>query len=83
MKHVKYVCDGRCQDSGVTHCLYCDGCLFTCINCDCSEGTLPTDCPGIKIDEKKQMKIYNGEIDFIDGQWIDKSLHCKQNRIST
>lgn len=64
MKHVR-----------VEHCgnPNCDGCaicnLFLCAVCGGAEGSLTTECPGIKIDEEQADAVYAGKLDFVNGSW--------------
>lgn len=46
--------------------------LESCIRCNCAEGTLPTDCPGYEISWEIQEAIWNGSLDFRDGEWQEK-----------
>ena len=73
MKHVRKECDKKNrEDHSERHCNICDGGLFICAVCGGAEGTLTTDCPGNKLDEETQTRIYVGHIDFKDGVWITK-----------
>ena len=67
MKHTWYKCPTNCDNP---HCNFCRGGLGLCTVCNCAEGTLPTDCPGEKVNEKIQNKIYAAKLDFIKGKWI-------------
>ena len=42
-----------------------------CRICGCAEGTLPTHCPGKQVDSFAQEEIYNGTLDYIDGEWLE------------
>lgn len=65
MNHVKRECeDPECDGA---HCNTCN--LFICKICDCAEGTLPTECPGVKVTGGTQDDIYRGKIDYVDGGW--------------
>lgn len=66
MKHVKLECtDSECDGN---HCALCN--LFTCSVCNCSEGELPTDCPGAGVVYELRSFIYDGYVDFKDKQWV-------------
>ncbi len=70
MKH-KYV---EHKDCATDHCNICEGGLVVCEVCGCVEGSLPTDCPGYKCYITHGDRIYKGEIDFIEGKWVEKSI---------
>lgn len=65
-KHKFYKCGGDCD----THCNFCDGGLAYCTVCCGAEGDLPTDCPGRELTTDEGVKIYNSELDYVDGQWV-------------
>ena len=70
MKHVKKECDKGNAHSD-EYCSICDGGLFTCEICGCSEGELTTDCSGYPVLHHKRDGIVSGKIDYIDGYgWI-------------
>jgi hypothetical protein len=48
------------RDDGLQHCKVCNG----------AEGSLTTDCPGRRMTDAEEERVYDGEIDFKDGQWI-------------
>jgi hypothetical protein len=66
MKHTNlthppaYICD----DLGCTICE-----LFICSVCGGAEGSLTTDCPGVKVPYEVGQRVYAGEIDYINGVW--------------
>lgn len=51
------------------HCPICDGGLAVCSVCDGAEGSLPSECPGSKMDGERQGEVYRGLADFKNGQW--------------
>ena len=65
--HHRYRCKDDCRG-----CHTCEGGLFSCTRCNCAEGTLPTDCPGVSVDPDIQVLIHRGDIDYRwrDG-WVD------------
>lgn len=66
-KHTWYECG--CNRTG---CMFCDGGLGSCTVCGGFEGTLPTDCPGERMDGALETRIYNGEIDYRAGRgWCE------------
>lgn len=67
MEHTWHKCDPPCVDR---HCIFCDGGLGYCTVCGGFEGTLPTECPGVEMDQEIQDRIYNSLLDFRDGRWI-------------
>lgn len=50
-----------CERSG---CGICQGGLAVCRRCNGMEGSLPTDCPGERMDEERERRVYAGEIDY-------------------
>ena len=68
MKHeIDYSCIRA--DCGGT----CFGCtLGICKRCRAMEGGLATECPGVPISVDEMDAIYKGDLDFIDGRWIQK-----------
>lgn len=65
MEHVEYKC--KCDNLG---CMFCDGGLFSCVNCSSFEGATTTHCPGVKYSEEMHNMVYKGTLDFRDGTWI-------------
>lgn len=63
MKHIELECN--CDNP---HCNICN--LFTCKVCGCSEGQLPTDCPGVPLLYETKEDIYNGVLDYKEGVWV-------------
>lgn len=47
-------------------CPHCTLCV--CKICSCYEGSLTTDCPGVKVDMDQQDKIYKEGLDFTDAK---------------
>lgn len=67
MNHIKTECKPDCDNP------YCNTCnLFTCSVCGCSEGELPSDCPGAKVPVEDREKIYAGKLDYKDGTWWER-----------
>lgn len=59
------------------HCPICDGGLAVCTICGCLEGSLASECPGFNCYASHGDRIYNGEVDFRGGEWVDgESMHC-------
>ncbi len=60
MKHTRATCNGKCgQPYGCN--LYN---LFLCSVCGGAEGSLPTDCPGVKMSADQEEKVYGGSLDY-------------------
>ncbi len=68
-EHVAYVCPGNCFDRV---CQFCDGGLFACSVCGAFEGATTTDCLGEKVDGDTWDRVYDGDLDFRDGEWVDE-----------
>ena len=72
--HTEYVCDGNHIPG---RCMFCDGGLFACSVCDSFEGATTTQCPGVKMTGEQADMVYNGELDYRHGQWIEaESFYC-------
>lgn len=67
MKHTEYKCEnleGKTYPHEVSgHCQFCDGGLGACTVCNGAEGTLPSDCPGVKMSQEQQDQVYHGVSD--------------------
>lgn len=51
----------------ISKCCSCQHCtLCVCKICNCYEGSLTTDCPGVNVDFDKQEQIYKNGLDFSD-----------------
>lgn len=59
------------EDCQVEYCPVCDGGLAICSVCRCIEGSLASECPGHDCWASHGERIYRGEIDFRDGQWVN------------
>jgi len=46
------------------HCPFCEEEILACATCGGAEGSLPKQCPGVKISEDDQQLIYKGVLDF-------------------
>lgn len=51
-------------------CIVCDGGLGICTVCGGAEGSLTTDCPGVKMTPEQDEAVYACKLDFKDGKWI-------------
>ena len=65
-KHIWFEC--KCNRAG---CQFCDGGLAACTVCKCIEGSLATECPGYNCYNSHGQLIYDGEIDFRGGDWVN------------
>lgn len=43
--------------------------LHLCDVCGGAEGSLTTDCPGVKMTAEQSDAVYLGDLDFVDGEW--------------
>lgn len=58
-------------------CYTCRHELFTCSVCGASEGELPTDCPGVQMTTDQKEAIFQGDLNYKDGEWIEKpTVYC-------
>ena len=54
-------------------CALCRGGLFLCGVCGGLEGSLPTDCPGERMDPVLSDGVYAGEVDYRRREgWVEK-----------
>lgn len=52
-------------------CFICEGGLGVCTVCGGTEGSLPTDCPGVRMTRVQNDLVYEGKIDFRVGRgWV-------------
>jgi len=61
------------EDCGHNHCSVCDGGLFICTVCYGAEGSLTSDCPGIKLGWNLLARVYEGSVDYFEGEWTKES----------
>lgn len=59
--HVWYECPKPCDK---LYCMFCEGGLASCVRCNCDEGTLPDECPGVPVPSDKQDLIYTGKLNY-------------------
>jgi hypothetical protein len=52
-----------------THCMFCEGGLSLCIVCGGFEGTLSTQCAGVKLTEEQLDLVYAQMLDFNQNRW--------------
>jgi hypothetical protein len=62
MKSVNYKHVYHYHQHDLAHCKICNG----------AEGSLPTDCPGVKMTSEEEDAVYDGKINFISGEWTNK-----------
>lgn len=65
MQH-KQVVHIRCQEN---HCPICEGGLSLCEICGGAEGSMPTECPGVKMTHAQSDAVYAGTLDYRSGSW--------------
>lgn len=76
-EHVDYVCPGDHE----RRCMFCDGGLWACSVCDSFEGATTTECPGERMSPETATDVYNGRLDYIDGEWKPQaSKYCPLGR---
>jgi hypothetical protein len=44
--------------------------LLLCKVCNGGEGSLPSECPGGRMSDDEEAKVYAGRIDFRGGAWL-------------
>ena len=65
MEHTLYVCPGDHDRS----CMFCDGGLSACSVCGAFEGMWPDECPGSQMTGAVGDAVYNGQMNFREGEW--------------
>lgn len=53
------------REDGLVHCKKCNG----------AEGSLPTHCPGETMSGEDEELVFAGQLDFIDGNWVEIVKH--------
>lgn len=43
--------------------------LVACRTCGGGEGSLPTECPGVRMTPAEEGRVYAAVLDFVDGAW--------------
>jgi hypothetical protein len=69
MQHV-FIEPSECDCRGEAGCMICDGGLALCKNCGGLEGGLPSECPGVQMAAGQMDAVYQGRIDYRNGQWV-------------
>jgi hypothetical protein len=61
----------RCNND---RCFICNGGLASCVRCGGGEGSLPTDCPGMRMSAMQCDAVYSAVLDYREdeGGWVDK-----------
>lgn len=67
--HVKLNCKKGCRG-----CPLCDGGLVICKVCKGAEASLTTDCPGRPLSEEEELSIFNKDLDFKAGKWVEHGV---------
>lgn len=65
--HRLVVCKG-CEHG----CMFCEGGLSACRDCGALEGAWPDNCPGKQMTEEQSLKVYAGELNYRNGQWLEE-----------
>lgn len=47
--------------------------LLHCKVCGGAEGSLPTDCPAVRMTPETEESVYAGQINFTKGEWVKKN----------
>jgi hypothetical protein len=71
VRHVFYKCSGTDDWCVEGQCQWCEGGLAYCPTCGGAEGSLPTECPGGEMDLVTQDRVAKGEVDFVNGTWVE------------
>jgi len=71
MKHVLKT-SKDCDKEDCPGCNICEGGLVLCKVCGGAEGSLPTDCPGVKMTTEQDEAVYVGILNYAKGYWWEK-----------
>ncbi len=71
----------HCESKECTGCFLCTGGLAFCRRCGGAEGSLPTDCPGVRMRQQQEDEVYAGTMDYRRAEgWVKQSSkyspHC-------
>lgn len=66
MEHVKH----ECHDYD---CYVCSSGLLLCSVCGGAEGSLPTECCGVRMTNEQQDNIMAKKLDYVNGEWVKKT----------
>lgn len=58
-----------CKDED---CSVCRGELAYCEVCGGAEGSMPTDCPGVRMTAEQSDNVYARKQDFLKGEWVTR-----------
>jgi hypothetical protein len=47
------------RDDGLAHCMVCGG----------AEGSMPTECPGVRMTPEQEQAVYDGRLNYAMRQW--------------
>ncbi len=73
-----YYTSESCDCTKDGYCNVCDGGLAICRVCGLTEGSLTTECPGYQCWREKNKDVYEGMIDFRNGEWVTQvTVHMK------
>jgi hypothetical protein len=59
------------------------GGLAHCSVCGCTEGEMPTECPGYRVSPVLRREVSAGKSDFIDGEWVAITSEKAMNESTT
>jgi hypothetical protein len=73
------------------YCAICEGGLANCTVCAGAEGSMPTDCPGVRMTPAQCDAVYAAKLDYRDGEgWVNRpakhwehitALNAERNRL--
>lgn len=67
--HARGECPNRDNPEYPRDCMFCDGGLSACTVCHAFEGAWPDECPGAPMTADQVDAVYDGQLNFRDGQW--------------
>jgi hypothetical protein len=54
----------KCENRACRGCHLCEGGLALCTRCGGYEGSMPSDCPGEKMQDCVELEVYRGTLDY-------------------
>jgi hypothetical protein len=62
----------RCNEENCPVCRGGLSDLALCTVCGGAEASMPTDCPGFRMPASVEELVLKGQMDYIDGKWVEK-----------
>ncbi len=81
MREHIYKTSADCENCIDPNCWVCEARLCVCKVCGLYEGSLTTECPGVRSYAEHADDVYTGKKDFRNGAWVKMiSPHCPKGK---